>query len=192
MHDPIMTFLFRLPTSKEYEQMLSVTASQDTRCHWSSIYTLCSDEDPTHAGLYIARGFTASTAADAVSGDFSNVRLGFRPFLAVTHTDPFPALLPGSFVHFGCLCLNGLPTHYPVNPVSPSGFYMGDIPKAYDAIIQLLDAPQCQQPIGWIKLPGGYIADRVLLCRISRNALFKQGLGEGREVTLTRPSLDLT
>ena len=187
MPDHMMSFILRLPTSAEYDEMLRVCCDLNDRCHWQAIWTLCQDASPVVEGCRIARGFMRSCAMDAVPEDFHNARLGFRPFLEMRGKDPFPCLKDGDTVSFGLLTLDGVIAHVPTVPVAPTSLYKGDIPKAYDARVSMVSARFPHTPITWIKQEGGYIADRVLLCKISWSALDKGGFMKGKLMQLRHP-----
>ncbi len=186
-----LSFLFRLPTSAEYDEMLRLTDADNCRCHWQMVYTLCRDEIPDQAERRISRGFIDSTALDIVPEKFSNARLGFRPFLEFVESDSISNLPDGTCIFWGHLSLDGLVTHIPTNPVAPTGLYMGDIPKAYNANITIINNRFPHSPIRWIKQGNGLIADRVLLCKVSWVHLESIGLVKGNLVHLKHPGRDL-
>lgn len=156
----------RLPTSREWDQLIDATLGVNSVVHWKGAFSWCLDKDLSHPGRYIARGMYAGSCAEGFSPKLWDPA-GFRPAFIIENSEEFRE---GETVVVGTLYMNGQPV-----PVDHDGArnVPDYIPGATLEFREPVGNPKYQ--VKTIKAGSVLIADRVLLKTISWTALAKLG-----------------
>lgn len=180
----------RIPTNKEWDELVEVTGGDDNKMHWKEMLSWVNDTEgkyhlsPIHragCGYYSARHFIHYLASSPVDryGD-----CGFRPAFENLKPDTLVSdIKKGDVVTVGTLYVNGKPVKVPQNPT-----WNGDIVHyGFDATLEMREAlndPAFQ--VKGIYIGNGiYIADRVLLQYISYKEVVRYASGDDMEPTST-------
>lgn len=115
-----MDYKMRIPTSKEYDQLLKLTGGDDAKMHWTEMYSHVMNTDADGeigADLCVIRGCPAANFWDTVARVARRKNLGFRPVVEnLDHDTPSPEVKEGDVIILGTLYMNGVPVRCPQKP----------------------------------------------------------------------------
>ena len=160
----------RVPTNKEYIELLRLTGNNDRKMHWTDIYSWVDDTennynlDPSCRAL---RGYYSARYWGDTSASFRSVRLGFRPACELG-IDALPSdTKERDTIVIGTLYMGGRPVKVPQDPTY-NGDIVNYIPDSKLEMRPPLD-DVAYQVTGFCVSNGIVVADRVLLKNISYN-----------------------
>ena len=184
------TFKLRLPTSEEWDRLVSVTNGDDDKMHWKSNRSFCQDQDKEYSFMRVTRGNESALGHSRVHMSDSAYYIGFRPVLEPSDPTVLHPMRDGTVLKFGALVVNGDPIKVPQDPSSLQDTVRFNTLikwKKPDVISVRDHGVKPAHEIQWIKAGDLLIADRNLLCDITMNKLDELGVVTGKEIQLDIP-----
>ena len=161
-----MNTTLRIPTNREYDQLIKVTGGDDAKMHWKRILSWVNDTKNeyelkalrrAYRGYISARNYGWSTASER------DVRYGFRPACSLL-PETLAHVKDGEQVVLGTLDMNDSPVKVPQIP-NYSGDITSYVPGASLELRKPLDDPDFQ--VMGYRIGNAAVADRCLLNMIS-------------------------
>lgn len=167
-----MDYLVRMPTEKEWDRLVALTAGDDSLIHWYGMGTWCLDQNEHNPSEKLVRGAESDQTRGYCGADEKYSDVGFRPVFVPRVPD---RAAEGTMINVGTLFMDGRPVRVPEKPTLVGGDVARYTPGAKLEVKAPVHNEKCQ--IWAIKVGDAYIADRCVLSFMSWQDLIDNGFG---------------